>query len=363
MEHFTVYRDAGWFAGWPHNGGLWQFADGELAVGFVRGRCRYDEPKTLSHVTVDCEQGEHVVLRSKDGGRTWPLESLTSVYTRPALDEALPALTPVADDRVTIVPDPAADGFCLLSGFGIPPDGQRHLAWVMFSQDRGQSWSGPIRLPRGLVSKNPFTFLSSRPNYVLREDGTLLLFAFGSRTGDEVLSRPIVYASRTGGASWGVLAEVELVGPEIMGIMPHPLLRGDGTILLAVRRQYDSTTAYTEIYASETGGRTWRYRSRVNDWGAPATLVDLPDGRIACVYGYRRRGAGVRASISCDAGQTWGREIILRDDGGSFDVGYPRTVLRKDGKLLSVYYFNDRSDPVQSGTGGVRYIAATLWTP
>ena len=51
---------------------------------------------------------------------------------------------------------------------------------------------------------------------------------------------------------------------------------------------------------------------------------------------------------------TWGEEIVLRDDGGSPDLGYPRTVQRPDGTIITVYYFNDRP-------GGEAYIAATLW--
>ena len=37
-------------------------------------------------------------------------------------------------------------------------------------------------------------------------------------------------------------------------------------------------------------------------------------------------------------------------------LGYPRTVERPDGKILTVYYFNDHKDQE-------RYIAATIWDP
>ena len=50
----------------------------------------------------------------------------------------------------------------------------------------------------------------------------------------------------------------------------------------------------------------------------------MRDGRIACVYGYRLPPFGLRARLSEDGGRTWGREIVLRDDGGSWDLGYPR---------------------------------------
>ena len=79
-----------------------------------------------------------------------------------------------------------------------------------------------------------------------------------------------------------------------------------------------------------------------------------------CVYGYRRPPYGLRARISPDRCVTWGEEIVLRDDGGSWDLGYPRTHLRADGSLVTVYYFNLKADPIQR-EGGVRHIAATLW--
>jgi hypothetical protein len=77
------------------------------------------------------------------------------------------------------------------------------------------------------------------------------------------------------------------------------------------------------IRVSTDGGRAWRFLSRVNDWGAPGDIVRMADGRIARVYGYRLPPYGLRARLSDDDGRTWGREIILRDDGGSWDIGYP----------------------------------------
>ena len=48
--------------------------------------------------------------------------------------------------------------------------------------------------------------------------------------------------------------------------------------------------------------------------------------------------------------------IYGRADGGYWDLGYTRTVERPDGKLVTVYYFND-------GKESLRYIAATIWDP
>ena len=85
-------------------------------------------------------------------------------------------------------------------------------------------------------------------------------------------------------------------------------------------------------------------------------MLRLKDGRICITYGVRAKPFGMRARISRDDGKTWGDEIMLRADGGGRDLGYPRSVQRPDGKVVTVYYFND--DPKET-----RYIAATIWDP
>ena len=349
-QHVIVYRDDRYFSGWPFNGGFWQFSDGELAVGFVRGEADYSDPQTLDHPRVDRDHGEHVILRSSDGGVTWPVSELVSVYTRPEWDDRTRVLKCVEPDKCATY-DPRADGYCLICGYGIPTDDAQHVAFTTVSTDRGRTWSDPVLVP----SLDQFRHLGGRPSYVIREDGLLLLTIHGSRENTPGSSYPLVFASADGGGSWRLLAEIDLTPASPMGIMPYPLILRDGRILVAVRRQYrNAPHAYTQVYASEDDGRTWGFLSRVNDWGVPANLTELDDGRLVCTYGYREYPWGIRAVVSEDGGRTWGAEIVLRDDGGSWDIGYPRTLLRPDGKLITVYYFVAGKDPV-------RHIAATIW--
>jgi hypothetical protein len=90
--------------------------------------------------------------------------------------------------------------------------------------------------------------------------------------------------------------------------------------------------------------------------GNPPSMVKLKDGRLAITYGYRAEPFGIQARLSSDNGETWTDPIVLRDDGGNWDIGYTRTVQRPDGKLVTVYYFNDHAD-------GERYISSTIWDP
>jgi hypothetical protein len=47
---------------------------------------------------------------------------------------------------------------------------------------------------------------------------------------------------------------------------------------------------------------------------------------------------------------------VLRKDGAFWDVGYPRSVQRPDGKVVTVYYFADDRNKE-------RFIGATIWEP
>lgn len=174
--------------------------------------------------------------------------------------------------------------------------------------------------------------------------------------------RPMVMISEDA-VDWGFLSYILPPYPDVPRICPDPAILKDGRIVVALRALWpDWRFQWTELYASEDEGLTWKFMSRVNRWGAPANLKELRDGRILCVYGYRAPPYGVRARISSDGGTTWGPEIIIRDDGGSPDLGYPRATELPDGRILIVYYFNERGDKVNC-YGGVRYIAATIFNP
>ena len=94
----------------------------------------------------------------------------------------------------------------------------------------------------------------------------------------------------------------------------------------------------------------------INNAGNPATLTRLADGRLAMVYGWRSAPYGIRGRISDDDGQSWSDEFILRQDGASWDIGYPRTVQRADGNCVTIYYYH-HSDQLD------RNIVGTIWNP
>ena len=88
--------------------------------------------------------------------------------------------------------------------------------------------------------------------------------------------------------------------------------------------------------------------------GHPHYALRLPDRRVLLVYGYRHAPCGVRARVlepECTNFAT-AEEIVLRDDGGNGDLGYPWAVMLYKNRALVVYYFNQGD--------GTRYIAGTV---
>lgn len=203
----------------------------------------------------------------------------------------------------------------------------------------------------------------------MRPDGVSLLFVTVARHGqtEERYGRRFiaVYATPDRGLTWNYLSSIIPKSPDagfVNRYYASPILLADGQILAALRCQIDARNAWPEVFASDDAGRSWNFLSRPSDWGGPTHLTLLDDGRILAVYGYRVAPYGIRARVSEDCGRTWGRELVLRDDAGSWDVGYPRTVKLSGGRVLVAYYFNRADDPTQCA-GGIRHIAGTVFTP
>ena len=111
---------------------------------------------------------------------------------------------------------------------------------------------------------------------------------------------------------------------------------------------------HTVIARSTDGGKSFHPWQDVGFQGHPHHALRLPDQRVLLVYGYRHQPFGIRARVldaECTNAAT-APEIVLREDGGTGDLGYPWAVLMKDGRVLVTYYFNQKD--------GKRHIAGTI---
>jgi len=369
-DHGVVYRNDREFCGWPFYCGLWKVPGGGVVAGFKRIPSDYASGGEISHTRLTVGQGKLCLIRSRDDGASWDPSTL-----QPVFDLADDAARIANDGGESYAGEPPLDfhdpDVVVMAGALPALLKPNSRAWLRASADGGRSWRKPILLPLdGLAN------LTGHGPPTVRADGMALL-GLSTTSADGWTNRPLVYASPDG-IHWHFLSFVtpaveggsaasDRAGPLIFGAIRHFYTRllalRDGRILASVRFQREATgVMWTDVFESEDGARTWRFLSRVNDWGAPGDIVEMHDGRIVCVYGYRLAPPGIRARVSDDGGRTWGRERVLRDDGGSWDLGYPRVIETAPGKLLTVYYMNRRDDPIQMN-GGVRHIAQTVFTP
>jgi hypothetical protein len=111
---------------------------------------------------------------------------------------------------------------------------------------------------------------------------------------------------------------------------------------------------HTATARSLDHGKSFQHWEDAGFQGHPHFALRLPDKRVLLVYGYRHPPFGVRARMleaECgDVGTS--SEIILRDDGGNIDLGYPWAAMLSKSRILVVYYFN-----IADGT---RYIAGSI---
>jgi hypothetical protein len=156
----------------------------------------------------------------------------------------------------------------------------------------------------------------------------------------------------------------------IRSVMPATVRMSETHLVSAMRRRYDPPLDqkkllprnYITVHESRDNGKSWKFQSIVAETdrgirnGNPPSMVKLDSERICVIYGYRNKPYSIRARISSDFGKTWSKEILLRDDGRKFDIGYTRSVVREDGKVVTVYYYT--TEEIKE-----MHIAATIWDP
>jgi hypothetical protein len=347
MRHIVVYREEGRFAGWPANHGIWSWGD-EILVGFSRGT--YKDRGPFHHI--DKERAEEFLLaRSRDGGATWSLEEPRPrgiLAGTPGMRHGTmpPGLAP---DQPTELHEPIhfdRPDFAMTIRMENSNNG---ISRFFFSYDRGKKWQGPYGLPlfdqKGVMG---------RTDYIVDGRSRCTLFLTASKANSRE-GRPFCARTDDGGLTWRFLS---FIGPEPVGyaIMPSSARLSPLDLVTTIRRQ-DPPRSWIDAYVSRDDGSTWKFLSTPEPdtgEGNPPSLLRLPDNRLCLIYGSRRQPFGIYARLSGDQGKTWARPIALRDDAGGRDIGYVRSIVRPDGKVVAVYYYQDQKGPT-------RYLAATIW--
>ena len=342
MKHVIVYQEAGKFCGWPANGGIWNWGN-EIVVAFKQGVYKAN-PETHS---IDRSRPQpRRMARSLDGGLSWEVEEPENFDGGELTD--LP--TPIDFTH----PDLAIR--CQGSQFRV-------------SLDRCRTFHGPYAFSElGLTVK-----LTSRTDYVVNgeQDCHFFLSVREPKVQAKLKDRSFCVRTTDGGRSFIRLGWMLLEPENVRSVMSSTVRVGEKHLVSLLRRRLDSSRegalwkrCWIDAVASEDDGQSWMFLSRLADTdtfedqhnGNPPSLVRIPDGRICGIYGFRSSPYGMRAKLSRDNGRTWGSEITLRDDARTWDIGYPKSILRPDGKIVTTYYFVTEDHPEQQ-------IAATIWDP
>jgi len=333
-QNVIVYKEDGRYGGWPANHGIWAWGD-EIVVGFTAAHYK---PAKNDHAVDRTKPFEDWQARSLDGGNTWQIEKPVP----PNLGE--PSPTTLQNSLDLTHPD-----FAMMFRHGSIHVGPSRFYVTM---DRCKTWQGPYSLHVEGIDK-----IAARTDYIVLGRRECLMFASGAKANDKE-GRPFCARTDDGGLAWRL---VSLIGPEPEGfvIMPSSVRLPGNKILTTLRHKDPTRPGSIDAYLSDNGGKSWKSLGEAAPnigGGNPPSLVLLRDGRLCLTYGYRAKPFGIRARISSDEGRTWGEEIVLRDDGLTGDLGYPRSVQRPDGKVVTAYYFNGPKD-------SDRAIEATVWRP
>jgi Neuraminidase (sialidase) len=203
--------------------------------------------------------------------------------------------------------------------------------WVCRSKDGGRTWTQQKR------------FVPARPGWldyipfgpvITGDDGALHAACYSGEFRDPTTStrtkgyRAWHFRSDDNGVTWRETAPIGDVYSETA------LLHLGGKRWLAAAR-----TVTTDVLRSDDDGASWTKTTTASErLQIPAHLMRLKDGRLLLSYGSRvPEKLGVFAKTSSDEGNTWSAPVyiaaMLETDGG-----YPSSVQRADGKVVTAYY-------------------------
>jgi photosystem II stability/assembly factor-like uncharacterized protein len=314
--------------------------------------------EATEHIAND---GDVVMLRSRDGGKTWGERQVIAAIKD--LDEREGCGIQLRDGTIVV-------GVFFNGLYG--PDGryQRGVvkapghdnlgAYTISSQDNGRTWSKPCFIDiKGMPFKGGLEGPTDAP--IEMPDGTILMGVIGYRLdGDPKNVGSVLLRSADKGKGWQYVSTIASdPGGKMGGFVEPGLVRTKTGRLVAGLRTPGADNAIFMTH-SDDGGKTWAPVRKTELHGHPVDLVQLSDGRLMATYGIRPpqhdTPGGIRACFSRDDGETWNprSEIQLRNDFINWDVGYPESVEMPDGRVLTVYYYN---------LFGRYFIGGTFWKP
>jgi hypothetical protein len=306
--------------------------------------------------------GNVIMLRSKDGGKTWG--DKTVIANMPDADEREGCGVQLRDGTIVMGifynKNYNTDGTYNFSGTMKRVPGKRYLGtYVITSKDNGHTWSQPMDIEtKGM----PFSNVEGPTDAPIEmPDGSIIMGVIAyAPLGDTKNHAAVLLRSEDKGKTWKYLSTMaDDPGGKYGGFLEPGIVRTKtGRIITGLRNPGPEQAIY--ITYSDDNGKTWVPVKKTEMIGHPVDMIQLKDGRIMATYGVRpnthTRPGGIRACFSNDNGETWdvSTEVQIRKDFINWDIGYPESLEMPDGQVLTVYYYN---------LFGKYFLGGTFWKP
>jgi hypothetical protein len=208
------------------------------------------------------------------------------------------------------------------------------LPYVSRSSDGGRTWT----IDNKAFSKILVPFGDILPG----ADGHLRVALYRGEPGTTT-----VYSSPDDGRTWSNPVNMD---KKVVIHEPAIFHLGKGKWLAGAR--YDGLTLYT----SNDDAKTWILREKYSGRQQhPGHFTRLKDGRVLATYGNRLTPKGIDIRLSDNEAKTWSKPLRLADFEG--DGGYPSSVQRPDGTVVTAYYA--RKTEAHDGY----HMAVVIWDP
>ncbi len=352
IKDVVIYEDPTFYSSFPS---VVKRPNGEILVAFRRAPDRkIFHEKGTNHTDPNSYL---VMVRSRDG-EAWTKEP-ELIYAHPYGGSQDPCLLQLRD------------GTLLCSSYGwafVRPDGLPKLkrpvfeaggaiflgGYLLRSTDGGKKWQAPV-YPRHIEPEiNYNAYGKPVPAYnrgALYEGKSGRIFWAVAASDAPKKTSVHLLTSDDKGLTWDYASPIAVdskVGFNETSVYETP--KGDVVAFLRTANFDDQAS----IARSTDGGKTFSKWESMGFQGHPLNALRLPDNRVLLTYGYRHKPFGIRARIlnaECNDFAT-APEIVLRDDGGSGDIGYTWPVQLDKKRVMVVYYFNKDN--------GTRHIAGTI---
>jgi len=210
----------------------------------------------------------------------------------------------------------------LLLFYKVGPSPSSWWGMLMKSEDGGETWSNPRRLPAGIVGP-----IKNKPVQLV--NGDILCPSSTENNGWRV------HFERTSdlGEKWTATEPVN-DGKEIGAIQPSILFHPGGKLQAVGRTRQGKIF---EIW-SEDGGKTWGNMTltKLPNPNSGIDAVTLQDGRQLLVYNPTTQGRSpLKVAVSAD-GKQWNDVLTLEDEARK-EFSYPAIIQAKDGMVHIVY--------------------------